>query len=89
MAKGYRATSEIQFGKDDGELVVFKPGDVVEGLTKEQMSDLWEAGVLEETSVDEPKAPSSTPASSQSPANTGTGTGGGGTKTSGESDPTA
>ena len=58
MAK-YFAATEIHYGKrlesPDGdptkrgyEQVVFMPGDVVKGLSKDEMRDLWNAGALVE-----------------------------------------
>lgn len=52
MAKAWKSTTTIQYGKEDGTLVVFKPGDTVMGLSKVQMAQLWEAGALEATTVD-------------------------------------
>lgn len=52
MAKGYKATTTIQHGWEDGTMKVFKPGDLVKGLSKVQMAQLWEAGALEATTVD-------------------------------------
>jgi hypothetical protein len=48
MAKQYFAVNQIQFGQPDGEIKVFEPGDKVEGLSKDQMIELWAAGVLRE-----------------------------------------
>jgi len=59
MAKQYYAATRIEYGKridsPDGdptkrrsEDVVFEPGDLVEGLNKDEMRGLWEAGALEE-----------------------------------------
>jgi hypothetical protein len=53
--KAWRATTNIQYGQPGGELTVFEPGDIVEGLTKEQMAQLWEAGALEATVVADSK----------------------------------
>jgi hypothetical protein len=54
----FHAINEIQYGKlhlkDDDptysrvENIVFKPGDVVTGLSREEMRDLWNTGSLEE-----------------------------------------
>jgi hypothetical protein len=56
MAKTYYAATDIKFGKrgdgtEDGglgkyEQKRFKPGDKVEGLSKEDMLGLWNAGAL-------------------------------------------
>jgi hypothetical protein len=48
MAKQYFALNKIEHGD-----TVFMPGDVVEGLTKEQMVALWEADVLTEVDPDQ------------------------------------
>jgi cytoskeletal protein RodZ len=48
MASTYYATSRIQHGVGNGEEKVFVAGDKVEGLTKEEMVALWNAGVLSE-----------------------------------------
>jgi len=48
MAKEYRAVNLIRVGRAPEEDVEFKPGEAVTGLTKEQMIELWNAGVLTE-----------------------------------------
>jgi len=83
MAKGWRATTNIQHGAKDGEQVTFEPGDPVTGLTKEQMAELWEAGALIEAEVEDSKASPR----SDSPSSTRVSTEGGGTE--GEETPTA
>lgn len=57
MAKQYRVVgTTIQHGRKDGSKVEFAPGDIVTGLTTDEMKSLWEAGVLEEVVVaDAPK----------------------------------
>jgi len=55
MAKQYFATSKIVHGDAPNEDKVFQPGDVVEGLSKEAMVALWEAGVLTERDPDDEK----------------------------------
>lgn len=47
MAKGWEATTTIKAGKAG----TFAPGDLVTGLNKEQMAQLWEAGALKEAEV--------------------------------------
>lgn len=61
MAKQYRALSNIEHGEEkivDGvsvnEIVRFPHGSVVEGLDKDTMKALWDAGVLEEVDTTEP-----------------------------------
>lgn len=61
MAKLYRVVNTtLRVGSVvDGEnkVVEVPPGTIVRGLTKEQMRELWEAGVLEEVAaapVEEP-----------------------------------
>ena len=49
MARAWRATTTIKAGQAG----VFKPGDIVTGLTKGNMAQLWESGALEETTVEE------------------------------------
>jgi len=51
-AKTYHAVSQIQVGKGGGEITVFEAGDQVTELSKEQMVELWNAGVLEERDPD-------------------------------------
>lgn len=51
MARAYKATTPIKHGKGDGSIVDFGVGDVVEGLSKEEMAALWDAGALEATEV--------------------------------------
>jgi len=49
VAKGYRAVTTIKHGAEGGgSAKIFKPGDKVEGLDKDEMRQLWEAGALEE-----------------------------------------
>jgi len=48
MASTYYATSRIQHGVGNGEEKVFEAGDKVEGLSKDEMVALWNAGVLTE-----------------------------------------
>ena len=48
MAKQYYAANRIEHGKEDGEVVVFEPGDQVTGLSKDDMVSLWQAGALTE-----------------------------------------
>jgi hypothetical protein len=59
MAKQYYAATRIKHGKkvqskdgdptkDRYEETVFLPGDLVEGLSTDEMRDLWNAGALEE-----------------------------------------
>lgn len=57
MVKAYAATMKIKHGTADGSTVMFEPGEVVKGLSTEEMASLWEAGALTETEVnDEPVA---------------------------------
>lgn len=53
MAKQYRALSNIEHGEEleDGsgnQITRFPYGSIVEGLDKDTMKNLWDAGVLEE-----------------------------------------
>jgi hypothetical protein len=52
MAKSYHAVNRIEHGGEGGELTVFEPGDQVTGLSKDEMLNLWNAGVLEERDSD-------------------------------------
>jgi hypothetical protein len=52
MAKRYRAINQIRFGKEDGKVETFEPGQDVVGLKKDDMVALWNAGVLEEYDPD-------------------------------------
>jgi hypothetical protein len=58
MAKQFRALSNIQHGEEGGDgsitQYVFPFGSVVEGLDKDTMKSLWDAGVLEEVDTAEP-----------------------------------
>jgi len=53
MAKKYKAITRIVVGGSNGDRREIEPGDVVTGLSKDQMVELWNAGVL--TEVDEEK----------------------------------
>jgi hypothetical protein len=64
MAKQYKAVTLIRHGvgeeQTDGTVrqtgvVVFEPGDVVTGLPKAAMKELWDAGVLEQVEVADAK----------------------------------
>ena len=48
MALQYYARTKISFGLGGGEKKIFEVGDLVEGLSKEDMVQLWEAGALSE-----------------------------------------
>jgi hypothetical protein len=48
MGKTYHAVNTIRHGMAGEGEKVFSPGAQVTGLTKEEMLDLWNAGVLEE-----------------------------------------
>lgn len=71
MAKGYRAATRIKHGVENS-TKWFEPGDVVTGLDKKDMADLWDAGALYEASDidvaeksekkdEDPQKPASTP----------------------------
>jgi hypothetical protein len=62
MAKGWKATTRIEHGREDGTRIIFEPGDLVTDLKKDDMAKLWEAGALEETNV--PDTTSGSPAES-------------------------
>lgn len=57
MAKAYKAVTIIDGGRQgkggsgDVEKYYFEPGDVVKGLTKEEMRHLWDQGALEAVDV--------------------------------------
>jgi hypothetical protein len=62
MAKGYKAVTKIIHGQDEKDengasipgtarQIVFEPGDLVKGLSTEDMKKLWDAGALEESNV--------------------------------------
>jgi len=55
MAKAYKAITRIQGGRmnknQEPETFEFQPGDVVTGLTKDEMKQLWEAGALDQVDV--------------------------------------
>jgi|SRR5262245_2546662 len=56
-AKTYHAVNQIRVGRGGGDAdVTFEPGMEVTGLTKEQMVELWNAGVLEERDAEAQKA---------------------------------
>jgi hypothetical protein len=48
MAKQYYATNEIRHGMPGGEIKTFVSGDLVVGLSKDDMLALWNAGALTE-----------------------------------------
>jgi hypothetical protein len=57
MAKQYRALSNIEHGEeveDGNQITRFPFGSIVEGLDKDTMKTLWDAGVLEEVDTTEP-----------------------------------
>jgi hypothetical protein len=56
MANQYRAVSQIRVGRAPDDDLVFQKDDVVSGLTKDQMVELWNAGVLTEVSEEEAAA---------------------------------
>jgi hypothetical protein len=67
MAKQFRVVNTtIKYGKPDGEIVEFAPGDIVTGLSTDQMKELWDAGVLEAVDVVEKKS-EPTPKTSPTP----------------------
>jgi len=53
----FRAVGRIEHGEVDDEgvskSVVFEPGDKVEGLSKDSMKQLWDAGALVQEGKDE------------------------------------
>jgi hypothetical protein len=55
MAKAYVAVSKIDGGRVNGdgnvEKYLFEPGEVVKGLTKDEMKNLWDAGAIREVDV--------------------------------------
>lgn len=62
MAKQYRALSNIEHGEETSEgneITRFPFGSIVEGLDKDTMKALWDAGVLEEVEA-APPAPTKT-----------------------------
>jgi hypothetical protein len=72
MAKAFRSVTDIKGGrngKDGVEYYEFKQGDVVTGLTKEEMKHLWDNGALEEVDVLEVEKPAKeTPKETPKPA---------------------
>jgi len=82
MAKGWKATTRIQYGAADGTVKIFMPGDPVTGLSKEEMAQLWDAGSLEEAVVTDSDESASAAAETGGSTATGTpkGTEGGGTE---------
>lgn len=65
MAMGFRAATDIRHGVADEngaqtKVVEFKKGDLVTGLSKADMAQLWNAGALEQVEVvDKPSDDSS------------------------------
>jgi hypothetical protein len=79
MPKRYRAVNTIRYGvgeeQADGTVrqtgvKVFEPGDVVSGLPREEMKQLWEAGVLEQEDVPETNKTATTTEAKPQPAPT-------------------
>lgn len=52
MAKQYYAVNRIRVGRAPEEDLVFEPDQQVTGLDKDQMIELWNAGVLREVDPD-------------------------------------
>lgn len=74
MAKKYRALSNIEHGEeveDGNQITRFPHGSIVEGLDKDTMKSLWDAGVLEE--VEDVPAPTVTKSVTQTPSGNATG----------------
>lgn len=73
--RAWKATTRIKYGQPNGEVKTFEVGEVVTGLSKEEMAQLWESSALEETVVEsggqEPETPVSAPDASTGAAEGG------------------